>query len=642
MWAWPVATTRWAPRSAGHGEHRREHGPGGDRPRRRSRPAGGRARRAPATMAARMPGPAGVVEGERAHHPVEHVEVVDAAPRRRRRRRRARPGRGGTAARSPAVSGEPSGDGRNCGNIGFDAASTTSSTGPGSPATGTAWRRGWMPCTGRPLPSRTRPSHWKPGRVEPEAEVEQRLDTAARPRRRDLAREAEPRRAPRRTPAVADGERREVVERRTGLDGQRAALRVHERQHPLGQLPGDPLLDQLPVVVHRIHSGVPGDLTGRSQLAPRFGCGCCAWLPPPRRPSTDHDDDHDRGLQFDMSTLLARRRVLSCSPAPASPRSLAALRQRRRRARPGRRRARRRRPATAGTTGTTAPRRPPTGDDDADASCSPIPEETAGPFPGDGSNGVNVLTESGVVRSDIRASFGSSTTVAEGVPLTIELTVADTAAGCAPLAGAAVYVWHCDRDGNYSMYSDAPRRELPPRRAGDRRRRAGDVHQHLPGVLLGALAAHPLRGVPEPGRGDRAAATSIATSQLALPGRTPATSCTPPTGYEQSVRNLGQAVAGDGQRVQRRLPPAAGDDDAAASPTATPPPLASIAVSGAGSCQRSDSGPSQTRTTSTASGPLRPARTANSTRWPVVRAPLVGTFVWCTNTSWPAPPSMNP
>ena len=31
-----------------------------------------------------------------------------------------------------------------------------------------------------------------------------------------------------------------------------------------------------------------------------------------------------------------------------------------------------------------------------------IPEETAGPFPGDGSNGPDVLTESGVVRKDIR------------------------------------------------------------------------------------------------------------------------------------------------------------------------------------------------------------------------------------------------
>ncbi len=73
---------------------------------------------------------------------------------------------------------------------------------------------------------------------------------------------------------------------------------------------------------------------------------------------------------------------------------------------------------TTGTTGTTAASAGTATAATSDASCSPIPEETAGPFPGDGSNGINVLTESGVVRQDIRASFGQSTTVAEGVPLT--------------------------------------------------------------------------------------------------------------------------------------------------------------------------------------------------------------------------------
>ena len=90
----------------------------------------------------------------------------------------------------------------------------------------------------------------------------------------------------------------------------------------------------------------------------------------------------------------------------------------------------------------------------AAADCEPIPGETAGPFPGDGSNGPDVLTQSGVVRSDIRPSFGDSSGTAEGVPLTIELSVVDTGSGCAALAGAAVYVWQCDRDGGYSLYSE--------------------------------------------------------------------------------------------------------------------------------------------------------------------------------------------
>jgi len=58
---------------------------------------------------------------------------------------------------------------------------------------------------------------------------------------------------------------------------------------------------------------------------------------------------------------------------------------------------------------------------------------------------------SGIVRSDIRSSFGASATVAPGVPLQVKLTVSNPS--CAPLAGAAVYAWHCDRAGRYSLYS---------------------------------------------------------------------------------------------------------------------------------------------------------------------------------------------
>ena len=85
-----------------------------------------------------------------------------------------------------------------------------------------------------------------------------------------------------------------------------------------------------------------------------------------------------------------------------------------------------------------------------------IPEETAGPYPGDGSNGVNVLTESGIVRSDLTTSFGDASGVAEGIPVTVRLKVYDlNGEDVAAMSGAAVYLWHCDREGNYSMYSDA-------------------------------------------------------------------------------------------------------------------------------------------------------------------------------------------
>jgi protocatechuate 3,4-dioxygenase beta subunit len=99
-------------------------------------------------------------------------------------------------------------------------------------------------------------------------------------------------------------------------------------------------------------------------------------------------------------------------------------------------------PTAVDTTGTT----PGTG------TCSKIPTETAGPYPGEGSNGPNVLNQTGVVRSDIRSSFAGLSGTADGVPLNIVLTIV-SATTCAPLAGRAVYLWHCDRLGRYSLYS---------------------------------------------------------------------------------------------------------------------------------------------------------------------------------------------
>lgn len=158
--------------------------------------------------------------------------------------------------------------------------------------------------------------------------------------------------------------------------------------------------------------------------------------------------DHDRGLSFDLATmtgrrLMDRRRALQMV-AGAGLVTLVGCGSD-----DGNESADSTTTSTAGSSTTTA------GSESAasDAECSEIPEETAGPYPGDGSNGPNVLTEDGIVRSDIRPSFGSASGLAEGVPATINLPVVDTANGCAPLTGAAVYVWHCDRDGRYSLYS---------------------------------------------------------------------------------------------------------------------------------------------------------------------------------------------
>lgn len=112
---------------------------------------------------------------------------------------------------------------------------------------------------------------------------------------------------------------------------------------------------------------------------------------------------------------------------------------------------------TPSATATATPTPTPTATATA-SGCVVDPTETNGPYPADGTNtssGLtsNALTAANVVRSDIRSSFiGSSTSVAAGVQLTLTLTVVDVNAGCAALAGYAVYIWHCDRDGKYSLY----------------------------------------------------------------------------------------------------------------------------------------------------------------------------------------------
>lgn len=90
--------------------------------------------------------------------------------------------------------------------------------------------------------------------------------------------------------------------------------------------------------------------------------------------------------------------------------------------------------------------------------CSVIPEETAGPYPGDGSNTSNgstsnVLGLSGIVRSDIRSSVAPSGGTAAGIPLAVTLQLVNTNGACASLAGYAIYLWHCDAFGRYSLYS---------------------------------------------------------------------------------------------------------------------------------------------------------------------------------------------
>lgn len=234
--------------------------------------------------------------------------------------------------------------------------------------------------------------------------------------------------------------------------------------------------------------------------------------------------EEDLGLVYDVRTLVDRRAALglfggvalttllaACSsPSTSAPTATAT--------------------ADGDTEGTT------TDDTTTDGSLTEVPDETAGPYPGDGSNGVNVLDDSGIVRGDIRSSFGSSTTVADGVPLTVKLTVRDTASGDI-LSGGAVYLWHCDRDGQYSLYSSGLENENYLRGVqqvdstgtvtfttiypGAYSGRWPHIHFEVYQDVATAVASGPI----------------VKTSQIALPKESCALAYAQP-GYEQSVRNL--------------------------------------------------------------------------------------------------------
>ncbi|GAA3236012.1 hypothetical protein GCM10017691_33860 [Pseudonocardia petroleophila] len=223
------------------------------------------------------------------------------------------------------------------------------------------------------------------------------------------------------------------------------------------------------------------------------------------------EHEHDLGLAHDLPRLMGRRSLLGLF-AGAGALALAGCAS-----------------AATGTTATTG-----TATGTATGSAAEIPEETAGPYPGDGSNGPNVLTESGVVRSDIRSSFGSLSGTAQGVPLTITLALVDTATG-APLPGATVYLWHCDRDGRYSLYDVEDQNYLRGVQAADADGRV-TFTTVFPAAYSGRWPHAHLEVYP-----DLASATTpenaTVTTQLALP-QDACELVYATTGYESSVRNL--------------------------------------------------------------------------------------------------------
>lgn len=175
-------------------------------------------------------------------------------------------------------------------------------------------------------------------------------------------------------------------------------------------------------------------------------------------PQHDIIEQHDLGLAHDLKVIAAmtnRRRALrlfagvgtaalvgGCGTGSSSSGSVSTT-------------------ATPTPTATATPTPTATASTTPTGACLVDPTETAGPYPADGSNASNgstsnVLTASGVIRSDIRSSFlNGSTTTVPGVALQLTLTIVNVNAACAPLAGYLVYLWHCDAQGRYSLY-DVP------------------------------------------------------------------------------------------------------------------------------------------------------------------------------------------
>ncbi len=114
--------------------------------------------------------------------------------------------------------------------------------------------------------------------------------------------------------------------------------------------------------------------------------------------------------------------------------------------------------STSGGTSTPTPTPTPTATSTGTTGdCVAYASETNGPYPADGTNQSsgsisNVITQSQFQRSDIRTSAGTGNT-ADGVELTFTITLADVNADCAALEGYAIYIWHCDASGDYSLYN---------------------------------------------------------------------------------------------------------------------------------------------------------------------------------------------
>jgi protocatechuate 3,4-dioxygenase beta subunit len=239
-------------------------------------------------------------------------------------------------------------------------------------------------------------------------------------------------------------------------------------------------------------------------------------------------DMHERGLAVDLAAILERRRFLK----------LAGF-------------------AIAGGTLSACDAFGPPGHSEANwiaksadgSTCLAGPGETNGPFPADGTNSIsgrtiNVLDATGVERADLRTSFAGLSGDAAGAHLSMELKLVDVAKACAPLGGHAVYVWHCDAGGRYSLYEVTDRNYLRGVGVTDAQGMVrftsifpGCYGGRWPHIHFEIFAG---RAAAASGRG------ALLTSQFAIPKAPAEALYAMHTDYKGSLANLGgQSIASD-------------------------------------------------------------------------------------------------
>jgi len=232
------------------------------------------------------------------------------------------------------------------------------------------------------------------------------------------------------------------------------------------------------------------------------------------------DVDHDLGLPHDLGKLLSRRAALTLVGASAVAAGLAGcdmlpfVGQ-----------------AEAEVVGTRTD----------GSECVVHPRETAGPFPADGSNRAhgtlaNVLSDSGIVRVDMRPNLDKSGAPAEGVALKLTIHLVDVRQSCAPLKEYAIYLWHCDAIGDYSIYN---RQDATYLRAVGVSNAQGAVEfiTIIPGCYMGRFPHMHFEVYPSLAKATDYR-TRILTSQLAIPAEVCRTAYESTPVYKPSIANL--------------------------------------------------------------------------------------------------------